>query len=175
MVKYDKLSPIPEKPAWSGNTLFRSLSSTMYDTHSSEIPPILPFSSSITIIPNDATVGKPSLSNLANKEDEPSHRSTVRNPLGRGFLSNYRQINATSINNRTYNSCDSSITTAPDSGIPKSKIKPALYCSSLDINNAAQLAKFGLHNGDAQNAALLNEKLESLAIVPVDGKIGNDD
>ncbi|PWW74201.1 outer membrane autotransporter [Tuber magnatum] len=98
-----------------------------------------------------------------------------------GSLSNYRQIDvfdisdATSLNGRTYDSRGSSITTAPDSGILKSDIKPALYCPFLDINDAAQLAKFGLHNGGAQDAALLNEKWESLAIVPVDGKIGDDD
>ncbi|CUS07211.1 unnamed protein product [Tuber aestivum] len=98
-----------------------------------------------------------------------------------GTLSNYRQIDvfdisdATSLNGRTYDSRGSSITTAPDSGTLKPDIKPALYCPFLDINNAAQLAKFGLHNGGAQDAALLNEKWESLAIVPVDGKIGDDD
>ncbi|RPA95400.1 hypothetical protein L873DRAFT_1792290 [Choiromyces venosus 120613-1] len=96
-------------------------------------------------------------------------------------LSNYRQIDifdisdATSINGRTYDSRNASITTKPNSGVLKRDIKPALYCPFLDINDAAQLAKFGLHNGGAQDAALLNEKWESLAIVPVDGKIGDDD
>lgn len=96
-------------------------------------------------------------------------------------LSNYRQIDvfdisdATSLDGRTYDSRGASITTNASSGILKSDIKPALYCPFLDINNAGQLAKFGLHNGGAQDQALLNEKWESLAIVPVDGKIGDDD
>ncbi|KAG0130380.1 hypothetical protein HOY82DRAFT_486769, partial [Tuber indicum] len=67
------------------------------------------------------------------------------------------------------------ITTAPDGGILNSNIKPALYYPFLDINNAAQLAKFGLHNRGAQDGALLDEKWESLAIAPVDGQIGGDD
>jgi len=96
-------------------------------------------------------------------------------------LSNYRQIDvfdisdATSLDGRTYDSRGASITTNASSGILKSDIKPALYCPFLDINNAGQLARFGLHNGGAQDQALLNEKWESLAIVPVDGKIGDDD
>lgn len=32
----------------------------------------------------------------------------------------------------------------------------------------SELAKFGLHNGGAQDAGLLNEKWESLALVPVE-------
>ena len=51
---------------------------------------------------------------------------------------------------------------------------PATYCSFLDYNVNAQLNRFGLHNGGAQDAGLLNEKWESLALVPVDGNEGDD-
>ena len=44
---------------------------------------------------------------------------------------------------------------------------PAKYCSFLDFNVNSQLGRFGLHNGGAQDQFLLNEKWESLAMVPV--------
>ncbi len=46
-------------------------------------------------------------------------------------------------------------------------ISPARYCAWLDFNVSPQLARFGLHNGGAQDAALLNEKWESIALAPV--------
>lgn len=51
----------------------------------------------------------------------------------------------------------------------KSGITPVTYCPFLDFNDNAQLAKFGLHNGGAQDANLLNEKWEGLALLPVQG------
>lgn len=93
----------------------------------------------------------------------------------------YRQIdvldisNATNIKGSTYDSQSSSITTSSSSGVLKSGITPATYCSFININDNTQLAKFGLHNGGAQDANLLNEKWEGLAMVPVDGEIGDDD
>lgn len=57
-------------------------------------------------------------------------------------------------------------TVAPG-GVLDPSINPATYCSFLDYNNNAQLRRFGLHNGGAQDADLLNEKWESLAFVPV--------
>ena len=56
-----------------------------------------------------------------------------------------------------------------------SGVEPARLCPWLDFNADAQLARFGLHNGGAQDAALLNEKWESIALVPVEpgrGKTG---
>ena len=53
-------------------------------------------------------------------------------------------------------------------------IKAAEYCPFLDFNVNAQLGRFGLHNGGAQDSTLLNEKWESLAMVPVDGQDGKD-
>ncbi|KAL4897746.1 esterase-like activity of phytase-domain-containing protein [Aspergillus ambiguus] len=57
---------------------------------------------------------------------------------------------------------------ASSKGELDSGIVPAEYCSFLDFNVASELAKFGLHNGGEQDASLLNEKWESLALVPVD-------
>lgn len=94
----------------------------------------------------------------------------------------YRQIDvlnlagATDIKGSTFDAkASSSITTADDSGVLKSGITPATYCPFVNMNDNTQLAKFGLHNGGAQNAALLNEKWEGLAMVPVDGLDGDDD
>ena len=63
---------------------------------------------------------------------------------------------------------------ASTSGELKDGIKAAEYCSFLDFNVNSELAKFGLHNGGAQDDKLLNEKWESLAMVPVDGKEGEN-
>lgn len=64
---------------------------------------------------------------------------------------------------------------ASSTGVLNAGITPATYCSFLDFNVNSELGKFGLHNGGAQDAGLLNEKWESLALVPVDGKDGDDD
>ena len=63
---------------------------------------------------------------------------------------------------------------ASSTGVLKTGIKAAGYCTFLDFNVNAQLGRFGLHNGGAQDATLLNEKWESLAMVPVDGGNGTD-
>lgn len=63
---------------------------------------------------------------------------------------------------------------ASSTGVLDVGIKAAEYCTFLDFNVNAQLGRFGLHNGGAQDATLLNEKWESLATVPVDGKDGQD-
>jgi hypothetical protein len=57
---------------------------------------------------------------------------------------------------------------ASKDGVLKSSIVPATYCQWLSYNNNAQLGRFGLHNGGAQDANLLNEKWESFAMLPVD-------
>lgn len=47
-------------------------------------------------------------------------------------------------------------------------INTAEYCEFIDINNSTELARFGLHNGgDGDFATELNEKWESIAIIPV--------
>lgn len=63
---------------------------------------------------------------------------------------------------------------ASKTGVLKEGITAATYCSFLDFNVNSELGKFGLHNGGAQDPGLLNEKWESIAVVPVDGKKGKD-
>ena len=46
-------------------------------------------------------------------------------------------------------------------------VTAAEYCSWLDFNVNSQLRRFGVHNGGAQDAGLLNEKWESLVLLPV--------
>jgi len=57
----------------------------------------------------------------------------------------------------------------------KSGITPATYCSFINFNVNSQLNRFGVHNGGAQDAILLNENWESIGIVPVDGLVWDDD
>lgn len=68
-----------------------------------------------------------------------------------------------------------SITTSPTSGTLLPALTPAQYCPFLDFNVNSELNKFGLHNGGADDAGLLNEKWESIAMMPLDGVDGDDD
>lgn len=79
---------------------------------------------------------------------------------------------ATNIKSATYDATTGSI--ASGSGNLKSGITPATRCPFLDFNVNSELGKFSLHNGGAQDANLLNEKWESIALVPVDGADGSD-
>jgi hypothetical protein len=80
---------------------------------------------------------------------------------------------ATDIKGNTYDCSNCSI--ASDAGVLNAGITPATYCSFIDFNVNAQLNRFGVHNGGAQDSTLLNEKWESIGIVPVDGLFGDDD
>ena len=86
-------------------------------------------------------------------------------------LSRYRQIdvfdisNATNIAVNTYDANAAQV--ASVNGVLAPGIVPATYCSWLDFNVNSQLNRFGLHNGGAQDSLLLNEKWESIAVVPV--------
>ena len=53
-------------------------------------------------------------------------------------------------------------------GVLNAAIKPAEYCPWLSFNLNSQLNRFGVRNGGAQDQNLLNEKWESLALLPVD-------
>ncbi|KAL5375694.1 hypothetical protein DPSP01_011050 [Paraphaeosphaeria sporulosa] len=59
---------------------------------------------------------------------------------------------------------------ASSKGVLNADVVPAQYCPWLSFNNNDQLNRFGVHNGGEQDATLLNEKWESLALLPVDGK-----
>jgi len=86
-------------------------------------------------------------------------------------LSRYRHIDVFDITNATNlagNTYDATTAAAADvNGVLASGIVPATYCSWLDFNVNSQLNRFSLHNGGAQDAGLLNEKWESIAVVPV--------
>ncbi|KIW15925.1 hypothetical protein PV08_05975 [Exophiala spinifera] len=73
--------------------------------------------------------------------------------------------NATNVANRF--DCASCAVASNSSGTLDPAIVPATYCSWLDFNVNGQLNRFGLHNGGDQDAGLLNEKWESIALVPV--------
>ncbi|KAF2219439.1 3-phytase [Elsinoe ampelina] len=63
---------------------------------------------------------------------------------------------------------------ASDRGLLNANITAAEYCSFVDYNINSQLNRFGVRNGGPPGEGLLNEKWESLALVPVDGKEGKD-
>jgi hypothetical protein len=48
-------------------------------------------------------------------------------------------------------------------------------CAFIDINDNAQLNRFGLHNGEPQDPKDLYEKWESLALLPVGDAAAPDD
>ena len=75
--------------------------------------------------------------------------------------------------NESYDAVNGSI--ASSKGVLNDGIKSATYCSFLDYNNNTELARFNLHNGGKQNLTLLNEKWESLALVPVDPERADSD
>lgn len=94
-------------------------------------------------------------------------------------LSVYRHVDifdikhATNIIGPKYDCATCSI--ASSAGVLKPGIKPATYCSFLDFNVNSQLNRFGVNNGGIQDpTTLLNEKWESIGLVPVDGKNGDD-
>jgi hypothetical protein len=93
-------------------------------------------------------------------------------------LSIYRHVdvfdisNATNIKGSTYDAATGAAISA--AGVPNADVTPAPVCGWLDFNVNSQLGRFGLHNGGAQDSGLLNEKWESLGVVPVDGKNGAD-
>ena len=54
-------------------------------------------------------------------------------------------------------------------------VTPAQYSRFIDLNDNGQLNRFGLHNGEPNDANALYEKWESLALLPVfDDKAPND-
>lgn len=56
----------------------------------------------------------------------------------------------------------------------KDGVTAATYCGWLDFNVNAQLGRFGLHNGGKQDSTLVNEKWESIAMVPVNPAVPDD-
>ena len=105
----------------------------------------------------------------------------ARDGNGRGIASAtslYRNIlvyditGATNIAGTAY---DTAATPIAPGGVLAAGIVPAASTEFVDMNNAAQLAKFGLNNGPVDNANTLSEKWEGLALVPaLDPSAPND-
>ncbi|KAI1772790.1 esterase-like activity of phytase-domain-containing protein [Hypoxylon cercidicola] len=97
---------------------------------------------------------------------------------GATSFSPYRQVDvfdissATDIRGPVYDCSNCNVANA-ESGELKEDITPASLCSFLDVNDNAQLNRFGMHNGGDQDQFLLNMKWESLGIVPVDPNTPN--
>jgi hypothetical protein len=70
---------------------------------------------------------------------------------------------------------DNAATPVAPLGILNSSITPATYQKFLNINDNAQLNRFGLHNGAPADSNDLYEKWESMAVVPIgDRQAPND-
>ena len=96
-------------------------------------------------------------------------------------MSRYRDVDVFDISSATNIAGKSDCTTcsvAP-AGILNPNTTAATYCRWLDFNVNSQLNRFGVHNGGAEDAGLLNEKWESIALFPVNkdftGKAVNDE
>lgn len=96
----------------------------------------------------------------------------ARDGNGRGAAnptSLYRSIlvydisSATNIAGTAY---DTPTTPVAPGGVLAAGIVPATSAVLIDMNNAAQLAKFGLNNGPVDSVNTLSEKWEALALVP---------
>ncbi|KAK0659200.1 esterase-like activity of phytase-domain-containing protein [Cercophora samala] len=75
---------------------------------------------------------------------------------------------ATDVKGGRYDAFNASVASAD--GVLKPEITPATLCPWIDLNINSQLNKFGLRNGPPAlpTNSLLNEKWESLVLVPVD-------
>ncbi|RMZ76735.1 hypothetical protein DV737_g4700, partial [Chaetothyriales sp. CBS 132003] len=78
---------------------------------------------------------------------------------------------ATNVKGSTYDNATSSV--ASSDGELNSEVTPAAYYSWLDFNVNSELGKFGLHNGGNEDSGLLNEKWESIVLVPVEPDTGD--
>jgi len=90
----------------------------------------------------------------------------------------YRSIDLLDISGATNiagTAYDNAATPVAPLGVLNSAIKPATYQKFLDINDNAQLNRFGLHNGAPNDSNDLYEKWESMAVVPIgDRQAPND-
>ncbi|GME26027.1 hypothetical protein GTA08_BOTSDO08404 [Neofusicoccum parvum] len=105
----------------------------------------------------------------------PSHFLVLARDSGAGRAaaatdSLYRHVDAFDVANAT-NLVDGTVAATLDGALAPGVV-PAEYCAWLDFNVNDQLERFGLHNGGVDDAGLLNEKWESLAVVPVLGDGG---
>jgi hypothetical protein len=96
----------------------------------------------------------------------------ARDSNGRGIASAtslYRNILVYDISGATNSAgtaYDTAATPIAPAGVLAAGLVPAASTEFIDINNAAQLAKFDLNNGPVDNANTLSEKWEALSLVP---------
>jgi len=76
-------------------------------------------------------------------------------------------IDTTGATNIAHTKYDQPKNPVAPNGVLKPGIVPVKYQKFLDINDNKQLNRFGLHNGEPNNANNLSEKWEGLAIAPV--------
>jgi len=84
--------------------------------------------------------------------------------------SKYKQVDLISIGDATDihgTKFDTPETPVAPNGTLDSSIKPVTYIPFLNLINATQLARFGLHNGDPVDQTLIDAKWESIALAPV--------
>ncbi|TGP90222.1 MULTISPECIES: esterase-like activity of phytase family protein [unclassified Mesorhizobium] len=98
--------------------------------------------------------------------------------LKKGDASLYRQINivdlsgATDIAGGPFDAADKPV--APK-GVLDPSVTPAKLTPFIDINDAAELGRFGLHNGGAKDHNELSEKWEAMSVASVlDPKLPDD-
>lgn len=84
----------------------------------------------------------------------------------------YDITGATNIAGTAY---DTAATPISPGGVLAAGLIPAQRTVLIDLNNSAELAKFGLHNGPADDVNNISEKWEALALVPAyDAAAPND-
>jgi uncharacterized protein YhjY with autotransporter beta-barrel domain len=80
----------------------------------------------------------------------------------------YRSIDFIDISNATnlVGTAYEGTTAVAPSGVLVAAVTPVTTTQFVDLNNNAQLAKFGLHNGAPNNATNLSEKWEAMGLLP---------
>ncbi|USW47892.1 Putative Phytase-like domain-containing protein [Septoria linicola] len=96
---------------------------------------------------------------------------------GASTTSIYRHVDVFDISRATNiaGKSDATASSIAPGGVLLANTTASQYCSWLDYNVNSQLNRFGVRNGGAQSDGLLNEKWESLAVVPVNPALGGLD
>jgi len=95
----------------------------------------------------------------------------------KGSTSRYRAIDILDLHGATNiagTEFDGAKAVAPD-GVLDASVKPATLRPFIDINDNAQLNRFGLHNGEPNDANNLSEKWEAMGLVSVMDPAAPDD
>lgn len=103
---------------------------------------------------------------LARDSDFGNGMENTRSVYRHADVISIHRDSTTDLKGDKYDSATAAI--ASSKGDLDSDITPAQYCSFLDFNVNSELGRFGMHNGGESGPTALNEKWESLALVPVD-------